>query len=86
MSAPGWDIAAPDCGIVAQRAAHYGDPRANHERIAGLWSAYIGVTLTPHDVAQMMVLLKVARSKVDPWHEDNYIDGHGYLDIAREVR
>lgn len=73
-------------GIIDQRAEHYGDPRPNHERIAGLWSAYLDTSLTAHDVAQMMVLLKVARAKIDPWHEDNYTDAHGYLDIAQQVR
>lgn len=72
--------------IVEQRAQHYGDPRPNLERIAGLWSAYIGRTLTAHDVAQMMVLLKVARAKIDPWHEDNYVDMVGYAEIAQQVR
>lgn len=73
-------------GIVEQRAAHYGDPRPNHERIAGLWSAYLGTTLTPHDVAMMMCLLKASRAKVDPWHEDNYVDLVGYAQIAQQVR
>lgn len=72
--------------IIEQRAEHYGDPRPNHDRIAGLWSAYLDTTITAHDVAQLMVLLKVARSKVDPWHDDNYVDAHGYLDIAKAVR
>jgi hypothetical protein len=72
--------------LIAIRQEHYGDPRPNHDRIAGLWGAYLDVTLTAHDVAVMMVLLKCARSKVDPWHEDNYDDGKAYLDIARRVR
>lgn len=72
--------------LIATRQQHYGDPRPNHERIAGLWSAYIGRTLTAHDVAMMMVLLKVARAKVDAHHEDNYDDAAAYLDIARRVR
>ena len=72
--------------LIAVRQEHYGDPRPNHDRIAGLWGAYLDLTLTAHDVAVMMVLLKCARSKVDPWHDDNYDDGKAYLDIARRVR
>ena len=72
--------------LIAERAAHYGDPRPNHDRIAGLWSAWLGRTITAHDVACMMVLLKVARSKIDPHHDDNYDDAKAYLDIARIVR
>ena len=72
--------------IINQRAEHYGDPRPNHDRIAGLWSAYLDTTITAHDVAAMMVLLKVARAKLDPWHEDNYTDLAGYAEIMRRVR
>lgn len=72
--------------IVEQRAAYYGDPRPNHERIAGLWSAFLDTTISAHDVACMMVLLKVARSKVDPFHDDNYTDAIGYAEIAKRVR
>lgn len=71
--------------IVTERAAHYGDPRPNHERIAGMWSAYIGHPVTAHDVAMMMVLVKVSRSKVDPAYGDNYEDIAGYADIGRVV-
>lgn len=73
-------------GIVDQRSEHYGDPRPNHDRIAALWSGYLDTTLSAHDVAMMMCLLKIARAKVDPWHEDNYTDLHGYAEIAQQVR
>ena len=71
--------------IVGERAEHYGDPRANLDRIAGLWSAYIGHSVTAHDVAQMMVLVKISRSKVAK-HDDNYTDAIGYTEIARDLR
>lgn len=72
--------------IIDERAAHYGDPRPNHDRIAALWSAWLDQTITAHDVAMMMVLLKAARTKVDPYHDDNYTDLHGYTEIAQQVR
>lgn len=78
-------MASPD-DLIEQRAEHYGDPRPNHDRIAGLWSAWLGQTITAHDVAWMMVLVKASRSKVDPHHDDNYDDGHGYISIAKYVR
>lgn len=71
--------------IVQQRAEHYGDPRPNMERIAGLWSAYLGTEVTAHDAAQMMVLVKISRSKVSK-HDDNYTDQVGYSEIARALR
>lgn len=75
-------------GIVEQRAQHYGDPRPNMERTAGLWSAYLGHEVTAHDVAQMMVLVKISRSKVPnvDRHDDNYEDQVGYSEIARMLR
>lgn len=72
-------------GIVAQRATYYGDPRPNHDRIAGFWSAWLGVPVTAHDVAAMMVMVKLSRCKVAPSYGDNYVDAHGYLDIAQEM-
>ena len=71
--------------IVDERAEHYGDPQANLDRIAGLWTAYIGYPVTAHDVAQMMVLVKISRSKVAK-HDDNYADAIGYTEIARDLR
>lgn len=74
--------------IVEQRAQHYGDPRPNMERIAGLWSAYLGTEVSAHDVAQMMVLVKISRTKVAGVgkHDDNYTDQIGYTEIARALR
>lgn len=71
--------------LIADRAAHYGDPRPNHERIAGLWTAYLGTPVAAHDVAMMMVLVKLSRAKVDPAYGDNYVDAHGYLEIAERL-
>lgn len=74
--------------IINQRAEQYGDPRPNMERTAALWSAYLGQEVTAHDCAQMMVLLKISRSKVPNVgkHDDNYEDQIGYSEIARMLR
>jgi hypothetical protein len=75
--------------IVEERAEHYGAIRkgqGNIHRIAGLWSAYLGTSISEHDVAWMMVLLKASRSKQDPHHLDDYTDAQGYLDIAEQLR
>ena len=71
--------------IVAERAAHYGDPHPNHERIAAMWSAYLGRTVSAHDVAVLMILVKVSRMKADPHHVDNYTDLAGYAQIAQAL-
>lgn len=71
--------------ILEERAKDYGDPRPNHERIAGMWSAYLGTDVSAHDVAMCMVLVKVSRLKVTPDHADSYEDIDGYSRIAKEL-
>ncbi len=71
-----------------ERQDSYGPVKMNLQRIADLWTAYLdcGVTLRPESVAWMMVLLKMARSRADGYHEDNYIDAAAYSAIAGECR
>lgn len=71
-------------GIVEQRGESYGAPGPNMERTADLWSAYLGIPVSAHDVAMCMVLVKVSRARVR-FHADNYEDICGYAEIAREV-
>lgn len=70
--------------LVEDRGRHYGDPLENHQRIADLWSAYLGHTITAHDVAVCMVLLKSSRMRHDPLHKDSYLDGIAYLSFAAD--
>lgn len=70
--------------IVDERASIYGEPTPNMERTAQMWSAYLGIPVTAHDVAMCMILVKVSRSKFI-FHEDNYTDIRGYALIASEV-
>nr|DAK94186.1 MAG TPA: hypothetical protein [Caudoviricetes sp.] len=50
-----------------------------------LWTAYTGNDISPVDVAQMMILLKVARAKGNPKHQDNWVDMAGYAACAGEI-
>jgi hypothetical protein len=70
------------CG---DRNQDYGDPRPNFEDTAAMWSAYKGVTFEAHDVAAMMILLKVARLKTSPGKRDNWTDAAGYAGLGAEV-
>ena|SRR3990167_4342104 len=65
--------------IDGQRKEEYGDVNESFSRIAGLWSAYLDHTITPFDVADMMILLKLSRLKVSPLHKDSSIDIVGYM-------
>lgn len=70
--------------VSGDRAAQNGDKLTNHQNIAELWSAYTGQVITAHDVAIMMVLLKVARTKAGRFNPDDYIDMAGYAGCAIE--
>lgn len=72
--------------ILAQRSSSYGDGNENLTRISQLWSGYLGIHVSVHDVAWLMVLLKASRSRQDPSNDDNYIDGIGYLRLAERFK
>ena len=63
--------------IDGDRAKDYGDMNESFTRIAGLWGAYLGVNIDKYDVAKMMMLLKVSRSK-NSNHYDSLVDIVGY--------
>lgn len=70
--------------VDGSREADYGPPERNLGRIAGMWSAYLEVEITPRDVAWMMVQLKSSRDRNRP-KRDNLTDGAGYLRLAEIV-
>ena len=72
--------------VKGQRQTDYGDKTENHKNIAKLWTAYLDVPLEAHDVAILMVLLKIARTKVGVVSEDTYIDMSAYSSIAGEIK
>ena len=70
--------------INGARRSEYGSPRESFERIAALWSAYIGHEISWRDVAHMMILLKVSRTKQE-FHADSYVDIIGYTLCVEEI-
>ncbi|MCU1647149.1 MAG: hypothetical protein JWN03_7424 [Nocardia sp.] len=70
--------------IDGDRMDTYGNPAESFERIAGLWSAYLGHPVYARDVANLMVLLKVSRSK-RAFHRDDYTDICGYAALAERI-
>ena len=71
--------------LIASRQATHGPAFQNHCNIAALWSAYLGVLLSPEQVAVMMMLLKAARTK-GGYSKDHYDDMAGYAVIAGQCR
>ena len=72
--------------VQGQREKDYGDKTENHSNIARLWSAYLDIKIEAHDVAIMMALLKMARTKLGEVSKDTYIDMSAYSAIAGEIK
>ncbi len=70
--------------ILSNRRQEYGDAHDSFGRIAAFWSAYLDIDITMADVANMMILLKVSRSKSSPRKEDNALDIIGYA-VLHEI-
>ena len=70
--------------VNGDRQESYGKPEDNLGRIAHMWSAYLATAVSASDVAQMMVLLKIARS-VNTYERDNYLDAIGYIVLAEAL-
>tara|TARA_Y100001937_G_scaffold119858_1_gene176204 strand:+ start:979 stop:1287 length:309 start_codon:yes stop_codon:yes gene_type:complete len=71
--------------VTGDRQKNHGDKIKNHCNIGSLWSAYLGREITARDVALMMALLKIARTKTGSHNSDDYVDGIGYMAIAGEI-
>jgi hypothetical protein len=70
--------------VENDRHEDYGDKLKNHQNIAKLWSAYLDVEISAHDVAICMGLLKIARLK-HAHKKDSYLDLAAYAAIAGEI-
>ena len=70
--------------IRGDREKEYGDVSVSFERIAQLWSTYLGTDVNEADVASMMILLKVSRTR-NGYHRDSFVDIAGYAALAGVV-
>lgn len=68
---------------TGDRNVTYGPPTENFENIGELWTTRLGhklkdgETITASDVADLMVLLKIARNIAQP-KRDNWVDAAAY--------
>jgi len=67
--------------VLGSRSTH-GEAYKNHKQIAEFWSTYLGVDIAAHQVAQMMVLMKVSRQSLGSIERDHYTDQCGYSGIG----
>lgn len=68
------------------KSDHYGPPEEFMRRLAKMWGGYLDLDLKPTDAAMMMALLKAARLRKNPDHEDSLVDFAGYARIYERVK
>lgn len=88
MNRVGILAAAEEC-VISSRATVHGDAEDSFASIARLWSAYLDLpverSLTPHDAAALLALMKLARFQHNPAHTDSAIDLAGYAALMGEM-
>lgn len=70
---------------VKDRADNYTPPAKNFAFVADLWSSYLQMNISAHDVALLMALFKIARARANPNHADTWVDIAGYAACGAEV-
>ena len=77
--------------LSEDREKKHGNKIINHENISRLWSSYLqnkfklNFVILPEDVANLMSLLKIARTQAGSFNLDDHIDSCGYSAIAGEI-
>lgn len=85
--------------INGQRRKDYGGVTESFTNLAELWTAYLSrhvesrvantesnrlVDLSPQDVVNLMILMKVSRAQ-NGFHRDSYVDIAGYSGCAEKI-
>tara|TARA_R110001592_G_C12926266_1_gene729006 strand:- start:530 stop:823 length:294 start_codon:yes stop_codon:yes gene_type:complete len=70
---------------VASREFTHGECVSNNNNIADLWSAYLSMPISADEVAVMMILLKIGRTKSRKAVKDHFVDMAGYAAIAGDI-
>ena len=71
--------------IHGQRNKDYGHPRDNFQHSADLFAAYLGIPVSPMDIANLMILMKLARVHGTGYHRDSYTDIAGYAGCVERI-
>lgn len=71
--------------VNGAREKDYGTPEDNFQFIADQWASYLNYPIDRQDVANMMILLKIARTKTGTGTDDCFIDIAGYAACAYEM-
>jgi Domain of unknown function (DUF6378) len=80
--------------VTGDRAQQHGNAYDQHSTAAALWSMYLharglladDALLKAHDVAQLMLLLKVSRDAIGSFNPDTFIDQAGYAALSYAIK
>ena len=72
--------------LIEERGKTHGPIDDSYRIIAALWSVRAGVEIKPSDVCDMLADMKYVRSKANPSHHDNCVDGVNYTAFAYALR
>lgn len=76
--------AAEDC-VCRDRQATHGAPENSFGKLAAVWSARLGIDITPAQTTILLSDLKTVRAWDNPDHADNWVDGAGYMACGGEL-
>ncbi len=71
--------------VTVDRAATHGDAERTFGRIAAVWSARLGIEITPDQFCILLVDLKTCRAWGNPGHADSWVDVAGYAACGGEI-
>lgn len=71
--------------VTKDRASTHGSVERNFELVARLWSIWLDTEIQPTDVAIMLQMLKQARIRGNPGHQDHWTDIAGYAACGGEI-
>lgn len=78
------ELAYEATGTIGDRSDTHGNATYTLSVVAAMWSGYLGKNIRPTEVAQMMLLVKIARAK-HGYDRDHYVDQIGYTLIAESM-
>ena len=71
--------------IVQERGKSYGTPYDDFSKTAKMWSAILGIEITPDQCIKCMIAVKLSRLSATPQHQDSIDDLAGYTWCLDEV-
>lgn len=70
--------------VYGDRNAQYGHPKDDYAKVAKMWSAFLGVEISPHQAASMMIFIKMSRLAHEP-KRDTIVDIAGYAEVVARI-